>query len=321
MPNSIFKSIPKIFKHNSSFEYMEKIKLTFLGTGSSIPTKQHNHSAFLINYKNENILFDCGEGTQRQFRYAELSPTKITRLFITHWHGDHVLGLPGLLQTLALSNYQKTLNIYGPKGTEYFMSKMFETFVFFGKIDIKIHEIHSGKEFANNDFIIKAEEMIHGAHCLAYSFIEKEKKRLDRKKLKKFKIPNSPIIGELQKGKDIKLNGKTIKANDVLYNQPGRKVTFILDTRMNNKASEFAKDSDIVIIESSHASELEEEAHKYNHLTSTQAATIAKKAKVKALYLTHLSQRYDHNPSIIEKQAKKIFKNTKLAKDLDSVEI
>ena len=203
---------------------MEKINITFLGTGSAVPTKRRNHSAFLVSYKNENILFDCGEGTQRQFRYKGISATKLTKLFITHWHGDHVLGIPGLLQTLTLNNYQKTLHIYGPKGTEYFMSKMFETFVFWGKTNIKVHEISPGKIFENNDFIIEAEEMDHGTHCLAYSFIEKDKIRLDKKKLKKFKVPNSPLIKDLQNGKDIKINGKTIKARNVTYKQKGRKI-------------------------------------------------------------------------------------------------
>ena len=97
---------------------MEKIKITFLGTGNAVPTKQRNHTAILIEFKNEHILIDCGEGTQRQFKYAEISPAKLTRLLITHWHGDHILGIPGLFQTLAMNDYQKTLFIYGPKSTK-----------------------------------------------------------------------------------------------------------------------------------------------------------------------------------------------------------
>lgn len=300
---------------------MEPIKLTFLGTGSSVPTKKHNHSALLITYKDENILIDCGEGTQRQFRYADLSAAKITRLLITHWHGDHVLGIPGLLQTLALNKYSRKLQIYGPNKTNYFMSRMLETFVFFGKIDYEIHEITSSKVFETKDFIIEAERMVHGPECLAYSFIEKAKTRLDKKKIKKFKLPNSPLLRDLQQGKDIVFNGKKIRAKDVIYSQPQRKITIILDTRMNENAVKFAKDADILICESSHDAAREEEAYEYNHMTSAQAATIAKKAKVKNLYLTHLSQRYDANQSVIEKEAKKIFKNSKLANDLDVIEI
>jgi ribonuclease Z len=300
---------------------MENMKITFLGTGSSIPTKTHNHSAVLISYKDERMLVDCGEGTQRQFKYADLSPTKLTRIFITHWHGDHVLGIPGLLQTLSLNNYQKTLQIYGPRGTKHFMSKMFETFVFFGKINIEINEVQPGKVLETKDLLIEAAAMEHGSNCLAYSFIEKEKIRLDKKKLKKLKIPNSPLIGELQAGKDIVFNGKKIKAKSISYIQPQRKITIILDTRINEIAPKFAKDADVLIVESSHEASREEEAYEFHHLTSNQAATIAKKAKAKALYLTHLSQRYEYKEKKLEQEAKKIFKNSKLAKDLMVVEI
>ena len=107
----------------------KKIELTFLGTSDAVPTKQRSHTSILLNYAGENILVDCGEGTQRQFRFAELNPCKITRILITHWHGDHVLGIPGILQTLALSGYNKTLYIYGPKGTKEFMQNLLKTFV------------------------------------------------------------------------------------------------------------------------------------------------------------------------------------------------
>ena len=152
---------------------MEKIKITFLGTGSAIPTKSHNHQSTLISYKDENLLFDCGEGTQRQFRYADLSPSKITRLFITHWHGDHILGIPGLLQTLAFNDYSKKLHIYGPRGTKRFMTIIMETFIFAWKIDYEIHEIESEKVLETKDFKIEAHQMSHGTPCLSYSFIEK----------------------------------------------------------------------------------------------------------------------------------------------------
>ena len=300
---------------------MEPLRLTFLGTGSAIPTKKHNHTAFLISYRDENLLFDCGEGTQRQFRYANLSPTKITRIFLTHWHGDHILGIPGLLQTLALNNYNKKLYIYGPKGTKHFMEKLFETFVFVGNINHEIKEIDSNKVLETSDFIVEAGRTTHGTESLCYSFIEKTKTRLDKKKLKKLKVPNSPLLKDLAQGKDIIINGKKIKAKDVVYTQKGRKITIITDTKLNNNLLSIAENSDILICEASFDKSQIETAEEYNHLTSEQAATIAKKSKSKALYLTHLSQRYDANQKLIENEAKKIFKNSKLANDLDVVEI
>ena len=156
---------------------MEKLKLTFLGTGSAIPTKRHNHPAMLLQYKDENILIDCGEGTQRQFRKAKLNPCKLTRILITHWHGDHILGIPGLLQTLALNNYPRVLHIYGPKGTERFMSLIQSLFIHQGKIKIEIHEVSQGKFLETSDFYIESFPMRHGAPCNAYRFVEKDKIR------------------------------------------------------------------------------------------------------------------------------------------------
>ncbi|MEM4271439.1 MAG: MBL fold metallo-hydrolase, partial [Candidatus Pacearchaeota archaeon] len=158
---------------------MEKIKLYFLGTGQAIPTEKRNHTAILLQYANENILVDCGEGTQRQFRKAKLNPCKLTRLLITHWHGDHVLGLPGLLQTLALNNYNKTLEVYVPKHTAHFFQLIQKMFVYKDKIKIKLNEVLSSTIFETSDFKIEAEAMKHDTPCLAYSFIEKDKIRID----------------------------------------------------------------------------------------------------------------------------------------------
>ncbi|MBM3233102.1 ribonuclease Z [Candidatus Pacearchaeota archaeon] len=297
---------------------MEPITLTFLGTGNAVPTELRSHTGIFLSYKDEQILVDCGEGIQRQFRYAKLSPTKITRLLITHWHGDHILGIPGLLQTLAMSDYQRKLMVYGPAGTKKFFS-LIEELLLHIRIPIEIHEVKEGTIVHEKEFFIEAKPMSHGIPSCAYSFNIKKKTRLDKRKIQKLKLPNSPILGQLQNGHDIIFNGKKIKAKDITYTEEGRKVTFILDTEMNQNAVEIAKDSDLIIAESTFAIEEEERAKEYKHLTAGQAANIAKKAKAKSLILTHISQRYEHAPQIIEKQAKKIFKNTRIAKDLDTI--
>jgi len=294
---------------------MEKIKITFLGTANAIPTPKRSHTAILLQYKNENILIDCGEGAQRQFKIAKLSPSKLTRILLTHWHGDHVLGLPGLFQTLNMSDYNKTLNIYGPKRTNLFISSLFNL-----KINTKTHEVFS-KFVDEKDFYIEAKQMNHDTPCLAFAFVIKEKLRLDKKKIKKLKIPNSPLLGKLQQGKDITIKGKKIKSSQVTYKEPQRKVTFILDTAPNPNAISLAKDSDLLICESSFTQADKERAKKYKHLTAHDAATIAKKSKTNKLILTHLSQRHEHNTKPVELEAKKVFKNTSLAKDFDIVEI
>src|SRR3989344_1664426 len=124
------------------------MKLTFLGTSCMMPTKERNHSGVLLNYKSEYILFDCGENMQRQLKIAEVSPARLTKILITHWHGDHILGLPGLLQSLIAHQYQKTLEIYGPKGTKEYLRKIIDLFVLYnGKIKLKIIEIEKGGIF------------------------------------------------------------------------------------------------------------------------------------------------------------------------------
>ena len=296
---------------------MEEIKITFLGTGSAIPTKKHNHPAILASFANENILIDCGEGTQRQFKIAGLNYMKLTRIFITHWHGDHFLGLPGLFQTLGMHGYSKTLKLYGPKGTKRFIDLIQELITDY-HIDIEVHEV-SGKFINENLFFAEAADMHHGIPSNAYSITLKDKIKLDKKKLKKLKLPNSPLIGQLASGKDIKHNGKTIKAKNLVYIDKGKKVTFVLDTSYNQNAIELAKNSDILIAESEFTSEETAKAQEYHHLTAPQTAEIAKKSKSKKLIITHISQRFENNPGIIEKEAKKVFKNVKLVKDFDVI--
>ncbi len=297
-----------------------KIPVIFLGTGQAIPTAKRNHTAILIKYKNENILVDCGEGTQRQFRKAKLNPCKLTRLLITHWHGDHILGLPGLLQTLALNNYNKILHIYIPKNTKKFMDLMYKLFVHKEKIKIKVEEISSGRVFETPDFYIQAEKMKHTCPCLAYALIEKNKTKIDKKKIKKLKI-NGKIVGELAKGKDIIWEGKKIKASEMTYKEKGKKISIVLDTAVNPNCYKIAKNSDLLISEAPYTEKEKELAREYKHLTAKQAAGIAKKAKIKKLILTHLSQRYENKEKILLQETKTVFKNTSIAEDLDKVEV
>lgn len=300
-----------------------KIPITFLGTGSAIPTARRNHISILLQYKDEFILVDCGEGTQRQFRKAKLNPCAITRILITHWHGDHILGLPGLLQTLALNGYNKTLHIYIPKATRYHLDILMKMFVFIGALKYEIHEVDSGIFFETRDFQLEAEKMSHGTPTLAYSFKEKDKIRIEKSKLKKYKLKGK-IIGELARGRDILWQGKKIKAGELTYEEKGKKITIILDTAVNQNMLKLAKDSDLLISESTFLSESEngdELAKQDLHLTAKQAAQVALKSKVAKLALVHLSQRYEANPKPILAEARKIFKNTLVPEDLDRVEV
>ena len=297
-----------------------KIKITFLGTSAQIPSAKRNHTAILLTYNDENILVDCGEGTQRQFRKAQLNPCKITKILITHIHGDHTFGLPGLLSTLNFSGYNKELHIYGPKGTKKFLDEFLGISEVKRNFNIKIQEI-SGKFYENEDFYLEAESMQHGIPTNAYNFVIKSKSRIDKLKLKKYKIPEGPLLKNLKQGKDIVYEGKKYKAKDLIYIEEGKKISFVLDTVFNNKIVKFVKDADLLICDASFSSENSKEAKEHMHLTAKQDGEIAKSAKVKKLILTHISQRYDNRLKELLDDAKKEFKNVVIAEDFSAFEI
>ncbi len=294
--------------------------IVLLGTSSSVPTAKKNHSGFLIKTDKEQILVDCGEGIQRQFRIARENPARLTKILITHWHEDHTLGLAGLLKTMGMDSYARTLDVYGPRATKEKI-ELFEQIYSRYKIQMKIHEVHAGTIYEDKQIKIETLPMSHSISTQAYSIIIKEQRRLDKAKLKKLKLPNSPLIGQLQQGKDIKHNGKTIKAKDITYIQPGKKLTIILDTSENPNTIHLAENSDLLICESTYCAEEEAQAQEYKHLTTTQAANIAKKSKSNKLALVHISQKHHHKTSQLLKEAKKVFKNTSIPEDLDVLKI
>ena len=290
------------------------MQILFLGTSSMVPTKERNQSAVLISYNNEGILVDCGEGTQRQLKIAGVKLTSITKILISHWHGDHVLGLPGLIQSMAASDYNKALEIYGPRNTKKFFKNMFETFIFDRKIEIRIKEVKDEMFFENDDFILKAKPLEHGIETLGYSFIEKDKRKIEVNKLKKFNLKEGPLIGKLQDGKSIIFKGKKVKADDVSTVIKGRKVTIINDTLPCKNADLLAKNSDLLICEATYSSKLEEKSEEYKHMTAKQAAEMANRVNAKKLALTHFSARYK-NTLELEEDARNYFDNAACAED------
>jgi len=259
---------------------------------------------------------DCGEGTQRQFRKAKLNPGKVNRLLITHWHTDHILGIPGLLSTLALSGYNKTFYIYGPKGTKAQMKSLLNLFKFHKTYKIEVKEV-SGKFLETDEFYLEAKSMKHGVACNAYSFVNKGQRRIDKKKLKKSKLPSGPLMKKLKEGKNISYKGKKYSAKNLTFKEDDKKISIVLDTAYNQNAVTLTKGSNVLICESSFLDDLKEKAKENKHLTAKQAAEIAKKSKSKKLILTHISQRYNMKQNEILTEAKKVFKNTSLVKDLD----
>lgn len=290
------------------------MEILFLGTSSMVPTKERNHSGVLISYKSENILVDCGEGTQRQMKIAGAKLTRLTKILISHWHGDHVLGIPGLIQSMSASGYNGRLVVYGPIGTKSFMKKVFEVFAFDNKIDIAVNEISSGKFFESNDFILEARMLRHNLPTLGYSLIEKARRKIDIKYIKEIEIPIGPLLGKLQKGKSIVWKGKKVDVSKATKIVKGKKITIINDTLPCRNADALAKNSDLIICEATYSSDFEDKSEKRMHMTAADAAKLAGKANAKKLILTHFSARYKDTKEL-EKDAKKYFKNFICAKD------
>lgn len=292
-------------------------EITFLGTGCMQPTKIRNHAGFILSYKKENILFDCGEGIQRQMRIAGVKPAKITRICITHWHGDHVFGIPGLLSTMGADRSgqeeELVLHIYGPKGTKTYLTNMFKGFAAKDIIPYSVHEVSAGKVYEGEDFILEVQKLEHSTPCIGYSFKEKDKLHIDIVKAKKLGL-EGPILGKLQQGKDVTLKGKKIRSKDVTYATLGKKISYVTDTVPCRGANLLAKDADLLICEGTHLDEIREKTEKSRHMTVRQAALIASENNVQKLVITHISQRYKMPSEIIE-EARTYFDNSIVAED------
>lgn len=269
------------------------------------------------------MLFDCGEGTQRQMLHTKVSPMKISRIFISHFHGDHILGLPGLLQSLGLQDRTEKLTIYGPQGLE----KVKEAIYNFGycKFEFPIEFVEIGSEIIEetDKYIIRSQQVRHNVPSLAYSIEEKKKPRFLREKAIELGVPVGPAFGRLHNGEEVEVDGKIIKPEQVLGEpRKGIKITYSGDTRPCEEMIEFAKDSTVLIHESTFSIEDEENALEHGHSTAADAAYIAKNSNSKELILTHISTRYNGEFSkILLKEAKERFENTKIAYDFMNIEL
>lgn len=294
------------------------MQLTFLGTSCMVPTKERAQTAMVLEHKGEYILIDSGESVQRQFKIAEMKPSKISKILLTHWHGDHVLGLPGLLQTLSGSDYTGTLTIYGPKGIKEKIGSILRLFEFDNKLRLAVKEVNEGIFFENNEYALEAMPLRHRIACNGYAFHLKDRRRIDMKKVKALGMKEGPRLGKLTQGKSVTFRGKTVKSDDVSYVVKGKKVAFIFDTMLTESAILLARDSDLVVCEAVYTNDMEDRARDHMHLTAAQAATIAEQGNAKKLILTHLSQRYK-DKDVLLNEAKGIFPETELAKDFMKV--
>jgi len=297
------------------------MELVFLGTSSAIPTNYRNHSALALKAFGELMLFDCGEGTQRQMTRIRMSPMKVKRIFITHLHGDHFLGLPGLIQSMAFRGRENPLHIYGPVGITDLVESIKKMGYFALSFPIITQELQKGVFLDEEEFLISCCPVQHSVLNLAYAVREKRSPKFLREKALELGLTPGPDFGKLQSGIPVKVGERTIQPEDVLGDQrKGRKIVYSGDTRACVEMVNLAKEADVLIHESTFDGSQEEKALTTGHSTSRSAARVAVLSKVKRLILTHLSTRY-RDADLLKKEAAEIFPDVVVAEDMMSVEV
>jgi ribonuclease Z len=299
------------------------MKVVTLGTGGAIPTARRSLPATALIRQGEMLLFDCGEGAQLQMRRAHTGFGRLTKVFISHLHGDHLAGLPGLLMTMALLSREMPLKIFGPLGLKRFVKVARDTFRFRCEYQIMVFEIEAGHIDEGPDYWVEARAMDHSIFTLGYAIIEQDRPgEFYLKRALELGVPKGPLFGKLQRGESVTLeDGRVIGPQEVLGSpRRGRKFVHALDTRPCRAVVELAKDADLLVHDGMFAQELAEDAQQMGHSTASQAAQIAKEAGVHQLLLSHISQRYRDERILLE-EAQKIFPGTAVARDLMSVEI
>lgn len=298
---------------------------TFLGTGASWPTAQRGMSAIAIKRGGEVILWDCGEGTQRQLQRSELSYQQISQIWLTHFHGDHCFGVPGLVKTMALNERDRPLDIYGPKGIHRMVDAWRQMGGWTKQFPIRVHEVAAGDriEREHGAYTIEVHAGDHSVHNLCLALQEPARPgRFDKPGALAMGIPEGRMFGQLQRGQTVTLeDGRRITPDMVLGPaRAGRRIVYSGDTQPCLGVMEAAKDADLFICEASFTADLVERAREVKHMCAGEAAAIAKKAGAKRLALTHISPRYK-DPAPVLEEAAAVYPAVVIASDLDVLEV
>ncbi|MDD1747899.1 MAG: ribonuclease Z [Methanomassiliicoccales archaeon] len=298
------------------------MRLIFLGTGGSLPTPKRNVSAIAVHMGSELLLFDCGEGTQRQFMLSSASFMKVTSIFITHLHGDHFLGLPAMIQSMSFSGRTRPLYVHGPEGMEEAMRSMLALGYFKPSFHVMTMEVEEGDEIEFPGFKVMPIEADHTVPAFAYVIQEDPRPgKFNLDKAKGLGLPEGPLFSRLQGGEAVEVGGRTITPDMVLGpKRRGRKVLISGDTRPSKEIIEAGNGADLIVHEATLHSSLGQEAAEYGHSTAAEAAEVAKQAGAKLLCLYHFSNRYDDAQVLLD-EARAIFPNTILAEDLSSLQV
>jgi ribonuclease Z len=300
------------------------LRVVFLGTSGSVPTLKRSLPSVVVQCSKDQWMFDCGENVQRQMMQAKVSFHRKSRVFITHLHGDHVLGLPGLLQTMALMGRTEPVQIYGPAGLKDFLVCTKETLNFGLTFPVEINQILSeGVVCDEVEYQVIATKSNHAVQSYAFAFIEKPRPgKFYPKNALALGVPAGELWSRLQKGEEITTaDGKIVKPSDVMGPmRNGRKIVYTGDTKPFDGFGKFAEGADLVIHDCTFDDSLIEKAGVDGHSTPSQAAGQAKASNAKQLVLSHISARYPDATLLLE-QAKKVFPNSILAEDYMEIEL
>jgi ribonuclease Z len=298
------------------------VSVTFLGTGGSVPNKFRNLPSVLVRRGPELFLFDCGEGTQRQFLEARAGINRKMRILISHLHGDHVFGLPGMLHSLSFMGRSRELEIVGPKGIVELVMSVNRVVKFYNRFPIRIREVKPGQSINDAEYSFRVAAAKHGIPCLAYAFEEKPRSgRFYPAKARRLGIPEGPLWKKLQSGSSVRVGRQRVASKRVLGPpRRGVKITYAVDTRPCAQVVRLALRSDLLIHDSCFAESAAAKAKDYGHSTAGEAASVAKRSRSRMLALFHISAMYeDASPLLAE--ARRVFRKSILPRDMETVSV
>ncbi|MFB3765499.1 MAG: ribonuclease Z [Methanotrichaceae archaeon] len=299
------------------------LNVIFLGTAGSLPTPDRNTSSVLVNREGEMVLFDCGEGTQRQMMRARTGMMRLSHIFLTHLHADHILGVPGLLETMAFQGREQPLTIAGPINTIRLIEAFSTICYFAGDFEVRAMELEPGDVVRMDGCQVEAIETKHSVPSLGYCLKEDPRLgRFNREAALALGVPAGPLFGRLQHGHAVEIDGKTILPDQVMGQpRPGRKIVYTGDTRPCKSVELASNNADLLIHDGALAEDMADWARETRHSTAGEAAQLAKRASVRKLVLTHISSRYSENVSPLLADARRFFENTIIADDLMEIEL
>ncbi len=267
-------------------------ELIALGTGSQVPSRYRNHNGYLLRWDQEGVLFDPGEGTQRQMIFAGVAASAITRVCVTHFHGDHCLGLAGIVQRLSLDDVPHPIHVYFPASGRKYFDRLRYASIYRERATVVPHPIDDATAVIDTPaFTISVAPLDHGVPTLGYRVDEPPGRTMLPEKLTALGV-HGPAIGRLQKQGTVEVEGRTVSLEEVSVDKPGQSVAFVMDTRPCPGALALAKDVDLLVIESTYLHQDVKLAHDHMHMTAVQAAEIGREAGARRVVLTHFSQRY-----------------------------